>query len=287
MSDLITAEAVSKRYEAKEALKGVSFSVEPGQIIGLLGPNGAGKTTLLKAILGLTTCQGGLTVMGKKPRRERVALMKEMSFIADVAILPRWLKVKNAIDFVEGVHPAFDRAKAMGFIEKTTIPLGARVGALSKGMVAQLHLALVMAIDVKMLILDEPTLGLDIMYRKRFYQSLLDDYYTEDRTIIITTHQVEEVESILTDVMMLDQGRLILNCSMDDFHKKFACVQPFGQEESERLRVLKPLSEKTHFGQPVFLFEDQSKDALDSLGTMTVPAISDVFVAKVEGAVHA
>ena len=274
---MIEAKGLSKRYGDFSALSDIDLWIEPGQIVGLVGPNGAGKTTLLKSLLGLTPFNGYLRIQGLDPRCERGDLMKQMCFIADVAILPRWLKVSNAIDFVEGVHPRFNREKAQSFIQRTNIGLNKRVSELSKGMVVQLHLALVMAIDVNILVLDEPTLGLDILYRKRFYQTLIEDYYTTNRTIIIATHQVEEVESMLTHLIMIRSGKKILDCSMSTFSERFQCVSA-QQAHVGTLRDMSPLSETTQFGRVSFLF-DQGQD-LEQYGDVYVPSISDVFVAK-------
>lgn len=277
---VIEATKLGKHYKNFSALKQINFDIQQGQIVGLIGPNGAGKTTLLKSILGLTEYEGKLSVLGLHPRKDRVKLMQRMCFIADVAILPRWIKVKNAVDFVEGVHPRFDRNKALEFLSKTDIKLSHKVKELSKGMVVQLHLALVMAIDVEILILDEPTLGLDILYRKDFFQTILDDYYNEKRTIIITTHQVEEVESILTDLMMLDHGELILKNSMEDITERFVEVvaEPVNVGH---LQQLGPLSERKEIGRVRFLFENADKAQLAQYGELAVPSVSDIFVAKI------
>src|SRR5215468_11149057 len=222
MTAVIEALGVTKNYGATRALDGVTFSVEPGRIVGLIGPNGAGKTTALKAILGLTSFSGELRVLGLDPRTQRDALMREVCFMADVAVLPRWLRVSQALDFVGGVHPRFDRAIAESFLKKTDIRMASRVRELSKGMVTQLHLALVLAIDARLLVLDEPTLGLDLLYRKQFYDSLLNDYFDKNRTIIVTTHQVEEIQNVITDLMFINRGRIALSCSMEEFEARYA-----------------------------------------------------------------
>lgn len=280
---IIQADNLSKCYASVDALNNVSFSVKRGKIVGLLGPNGAGKTTLLKAILGLTPYAGSLSVLGMNPRTQRSKMMERMCFIADVAILPKWLGVSHAIDFVEGVHPQFDRNKALGFLKKTDIPMNAKVAHLSKGMVAQLHLALAMAINVELLVLDEPTLGLDIIYRKNFYQSLLNDYYDENRTIVITTHQVEEIESILTDVIMISHGKVILQESMESILNSY-CLVLADSEQVSALRALNPVSEEQHLGGMRFLFKGVESEQLALLGKVETPSISDIFVAKVAGA---
>lgn len=280
---MIEAKGLTKCYGDFFAINAIDFSIDPGQIVGLVGLNGAGKTTLLKSLLGLTPYEGYLRILGLEPRRQRSTLMRRMCFIADVAILPRWLKVSNAIDFVEGVHPCFSRKKALGFIQRADVSLNKRVSELSKGMVVQLHLALVMAIDVDILVLDEPTLGLDILYRKRFYQTLIEDYYTANRTIIIATHQVEEVESMLTHLMMIRSGKKILDCPMTSFTERFECVCTQAQYV-ETLRGMSPLSESTQFGRTSFIFDHaQAMNlSLDRYGDVYVPSVSDVFVAKME-----
>ncbi|MGD8828428.1 MAG: ABC transporter ATP-binding protein, partial [Gammaproteobacteria bacterium] len=254
MTTLIEARGLTKSYGPVKALDNVDFRIEEGRIVGLIGPNGAGKTTALKAILGLTRFGGELDVLGVDPRRDRYKLMQEVCFIADVAVLPKWLKVNQALDLMDSVHPRFNREKAERFLQRTEVRPRAKIGHLSKGMVTQLHLALVMAIDVRLLILDEPTLGLDILYRKEFYSTLLSDYFDENRTIVVTTHQVEEVENILTDLMFINHGRLVLNESMEDVAERYTevLVRP---EDAERARELKPLHERDVFGKRLFLFE--------------------------------
>jgi ABC-2 type transport system ATP-binding protein len=279
---LIEAHGLRKRYGATVALDGINLQVGEGRILGLIGPNGAGKTTALNAILGLAPFEGELRVLGLNPWTERDALMREVCFIADVAILPRWMRVTQALDYVEGVHPRFDRAKAEGFLAKTAIKRTSRVRELSKGMVAQLHLALVMAIDARLLVLDEPTLGLDLLYRKQFYDSLLNDYFDRSRTIIVTTHQVEEVQNILTDVMFLNGGRIVLNHSMEDFEARFTEAL-VGPEHIAAARALKPIHERAVFGKSTLLFNGADRQQLAALGEVRTPSIADVFIAVIGG----
>jgi len=282
MSAVITASGLSKRYKSALALDNVSFQIEPGRIVGLIGPNGAGKTTALKAILGLTDFSGSLNVLGFDPRKQRDRLMGEVCFIADVAVLPRWIKVRQAVDFVANVHPRFDRAKCEAFLARTKLQPEQRVRQMSKGMIVQLHLALVMAIDAKLLILDEPTLGLDILYRKQFYQSLLEDYFDENKTIIVTTHQVEEVEHILTDLMFIRDGRIVLDADMDAVGERFIEVM-VGADKAAAARALKPLDERQVFGKSIFLFDGADRATLEQLGETRRPSVSDLFVATMKG----
>ena len=274
---------VYKNFGGIQALNGISLSVRGNELIGLIGPNGAGKTTALKAILGLTSFEGELRVLGLDPYRQRARLMEDVCFIADVAILPRWLRVRQAIEFVESVHPRFQKAKALEFLSRTEIGMSKRVKELSKGMVAQLHLALVMAIDARLLVLDEPTLGLDILYRKSFYESLLNDYFDEKRTIIITTHQVEEVEHILTDLMFIQHGRIVLHASMDDVAERYAEVMVSPARHAEAL-ALKPIYERKVFGKHVLLFENADRARLAKLGEINTPSVADLFVGKMQEA---
>jgi ABC-2 type transport system ATP-binding protein len=274
----IEARGLRKTYGATKALDGVDLKVEEGRILGLIGPNGAGKTTALNAILGLTPCEGELRVLGLDPWRQRDALMREVCFIADVAVLPRWMKVRQALDYVQGVHPRFDRARAEGFLARTQIPIGKKIGKLSKGMVTQLHLALVMAIDAKLLILDEPTLGLDILFRKQFYDSLLNDYFDGKRTIVVTTHQVEEIQHVLTDLAFIKGGRIVLDSSMEGFEARYAEVMVKAEDAGE-VRALGPLHERQVFGRSVFLFEGKERVELERFGEVRTPSIADVFVA--------
>ena len=282
MSAVITASGLSKRYKSALALDNVSFQIEPGRIVGLIGPNGAGKTTALKAILGLTDFDGSLNVLGYDPRKQRDKLMGEVCFIADVAVLPRWIKVRQAVDFVANVHPRFNRAKCEAFLARTKLQPEQRVRQMSKGMIVQLHLALVMAIDAKLLILDEPTLGLDILYRKQFYQNLLEDYFDENKTIIVTTHQVEEVEHILTDLMFIRDGRIVLDADMDAVGERFAEVM-VGADKAAEARQLKPLDERQVFGKSIFLFDGADRATLEQLGEIRRPSVSDLFVATMKG----
>jgi ABC-2 type transport system ATP-binding protein len=276
----IEARGLRKSFGTTVALNGVNFSVEEGRILGMIGPNGAGKTTALNAILGLTPYQGELRVLGRNPWTERDQLMRDVCFISDVAILPRWIKVSQAIDYVAGVHPRFDRAKAEAFLAKTTVGRDRKVKQLSKGMVAQLHLALVMAIDAKLLVLDEPTLGLDLLYRKQFYDSLLNDYFDRNRTIVVTTHQVDELQNVLTDVMFMDRGRIVLDCSMEEIESRYAelTVQP---AQVAAARALKPIHERNVLGRSIMLFDRADRSQLSALGEMRTPGIADLFVAVI------
>ena len=282
MSAVITASGLSKHYKSALALDDVSFQIEPGRIVGLIGPNGAGKTTALKAILGLTDFSGQLNVLGFDPRKQRDKLMGEVCFIADVAVLPRWIRVSEVVDFVANVHPRFDRKKCEAFLSRTKLHPGQRVRQMSKGMIVQLHLALVMAIDAKLLILDEPTLGLDILYRKQFYQNLLEDYFDEHKTIIVTTHQVEEVEHILTDLMFIRDGKIVLDADMDAVGERFIEVL-VNADKADAARQLKPLDERQVFGKSIFLFDGASRSVLEQLGETRRPTISDLFVATMKG----
>src|SRR3989454_2195369 len=278
----IEARGLRKAFGTTIALDGVNLRVEEGRILGLIGPNGAGKTTALNTILGLTPYQGELNVLGRDPWTERDQLMRDVSFIADVAVLPRWMRVSQALDYVAGVHPRFDRAKAEGFLVKTNIGHGSKIRELSKGMVTQLHLALVMAMDAKLLVLDEPTLGLDILFRKQFYDSLLNDYFDRSRTIVVTTHQVEEVQDVLTDLMFIDRGRIVLECSMEEFETRYleVVVNP---DQLAAARALKPMHERPAFGRSVLLFDRADRDQLAALGDVRRPSIADLFVAMMSG----
>jgi ABC-2 type transport system ATP-binding protein len=276
----IEARGLRRAFGTTVAVDGVDLHVEEGRIVGLIGPNGAGKTTALNAILGLTQYQGELKVLGRDPWTERDQLMRDVCFIADVAVLPRWIRVSQALDYVAGVHPRFDRAKAEGFLLKTTIRNTNKVRELSKGMVAQLHLALVMAIDAKLLVLDEPTLGLDILYRKQFYDSLLNDYFDRTRTIVVTTHQVEEIQDVLTDVMFINRGRIVLNCSMEEFESRYAEVT-VNPAQVAAARALRPMHERQVFGRSILLFDRVDREQLSNLGEVRTPSIADLFVAVV------
>ena len=274
----IEARGLRKAFGATVAVDGVDLRVEEGRILGLIGPNGAGKTTALNAILGLTPYQGELKVLGRDPWTAREHLMRDVSFIADVAVLPRWLRVSQALDYVSGVHPRFDRAKAERFLAKTAINRSGKVRELSKGMVAQLHLALVMAIDAKLLVLDEPTLGLDILYRKQFYDSLLNDYFDRTRTIVVTTHQVEEIQDVLTDLMFINHGRIVLSCSMEEFESRYLEVM-VNPDQVAAARALKPIHERQVFGRSILLFDRADRRQLAAFGEVRTPSIADLFVA--------
>lgn len=279
MSTRISAKHITKHYGKTAVLKGIDVDIGAGQIVGLIGPNGAGKTTLIKSILGLCPCEGELNVLGINPKTNRPALMQEVSFIADVAILPRWLKVANAIELMTTVHPNFNRDKALDFLKNTDIGLDKKVKELSKGMVVQLHLALIIAIDAKILVLDEPTLGLDIIYRKTFYDTLLNDYYNEHRTIIITTHQIEEVEHLLTHVMMMNHGQLVLNSPMDQLEKQYIEVIANTQQH-DKLMALSPIHTRKALGKTSYLFEHVAEKTLKQYGETRRPSMSDLFIAK-------
>jgi ABC-2 type transport system ATP-binding protein len=276
----IEARGLRKAFGTTVALDGVDLRVEEGRILGLIGPNGAGKTTALNAILGLIPYDGQLRVLGRDPWVERERLMRDVSFIADVAVLPRWIRVSQAIEYVAGVHPRFDRAKAEAFLARTTIKNSSKVRELSKGMVAQLHLALVMAIDARLLVLDEPTLGLDILYRKQFYDSLLNDYYDRSRTIIVTTHQVEEIQHVITDLMFIDRGRIVFACNMEDFELRYVelTVKP---DRLADARALKPIHERQVLGRSILLFDRADRQQLTALGEVRTPGIADLFVAVI------
>jgi ABC-2 type transport system ATP-binding protein len=282
MSALIEACDLTKKYGAQVALDHANFSVQAGRIVGLIGPNGAGKTSALRAILGLTTYQGQLKVLGREPFRERTKLMDEACFIADVAVLPAWLKVNDAIDFVAGVHPRFRRDRAAALLAKTQITGERRMRELSKGMKTQVHLALTMAIDAKLLVLDEPTLGLDILARRAFYDALVNDYMDETRTILITTHQVEEIENLLTDVLFIEKGRIVLDSSLDDIATRYAAVA-VAADKSDAARAERPFYERRMLGKVVLYYEHPNLEKLAELGEVHTPSISDLFVAKLSG----
>ena len=281
---VIEARGLRKSFGTNIALDGIDLRVVQGRILGLIGPNGAGKTTALNAILGLTPYRGELNVLGRDPWNERDQLMTDVCFIADVAVLPRWIKVSQVLEYVAGVHPRFDRAKAESFLAKTTIRPTSKVKELSKGMVVQLHLAVVLSIDAKLLVLDEPTLGLDILYRKQFYDSLLNDYYDRNRTIVVSTHQVEELEHIFTDLMFIDRGRIVLSCSMEEFESRYVevAVKP---DQADAVRALKPLYERQTFGRSILLFDLKlnpvNRQQLGALGEVHTPSIADLFVAVI------
>jgi ABC-2 type transport system ATP-binding protein len=278
-SPLIEARGLSKRYGSFLALDRADFVVQPGRIVGLIGPNGAGKTTALRAVLGLTTYDGELRVLAREPFAERALLMQETSFIADVAVLPSWLRVQQAIDFVAGVHPRFRRERAAALLAKTDIGMRRRIGELSKGMKTMVHLALTMAIDARLLVLDEPTLGLDILARRGFYDALVNDYMDETRTIVITTHQVEEVENLLTDVLFIDKGRIVLDCSVEDIGTRYAAVE-VADDRLAAARQERPFHERRALGKTVLYFEGGDRQKLEAFGELAAPSVSDLFVAK-------
>jgi ABC-2 type transport system ATP-binding protein len=283
MTALISASHLSKSYDGKtKAVDDVSFEIPAGRIIGLIGPNGSGKTTALKAILGLSTFDGDLKVLGFDPRTQRDELMNEVCFIADVAVLPRWIKVKEVVDFVAGTHPKFNRAKCEAYLAHTKLKPNMKVKQMSKGMIVQLHLSLVMAIDAKLLVLDEPTLGLDILYRKQFYQNLLEDYFDEEKTIIVTTHQVEEIEHILSDLMFIRDGKIVMSATMDELAERFTEVM-VSQEHQAAAKSLNPIDERQVFGKSVFLFDGVPRKDLNQLGETRNVGIADLFVATMKG----
>ena len=282
MSYVIEARGLTKRYKSTIAVDNIDLKIPAGRIVGLIGPNGAGKTSVLKAILGLANYEGELSVLGKNPAKERAALMDDVCFIADVAVLPRWIQVWQLIELTEKIHPKFSREKCLQYLSSTKVTLDHKVKQLSKGMVAQLHLAIVMSIDVKLLVLDEPTLGLDILFRKQFYTNLLNDYFDEERTILITTHQVEEIEHILSDLIFIQDGRIALDATMDDIQSAFheLMVSP---ENAEAARALQPISERVLFGRHIFLFKGANREQLRELGELRTPGVADLFVATMTG----
>ncbi len=286
VNPVVKASGLTKRYGKSVAVDNISFEIPAGRIIGLIGPNGSGKTTTLKAMLGLVPFEGELRVLGLDPRTQRDELMENVSFIADVAVLPRWLRVREAVDFVAGVHPKFDRAKAERYLKNTKLTPKMKVKEMSKGMIVQLHLALVMAIDAKLLVLDEPTLGLDILYRKQFYQNLLEDYFDEQKTIIVTTHQVEEIEHILSDLMFIRDGRITLSATMDEIGERFTEVM-VPADKVEAGRAMKPIDERQVFGKSVMLFDGSvngvTREKIAALGETRSPGIADLFVATMKG----
>ena len=283
MTSLVSAQGVTKQFGSFRAVDNVSFEIDKGKILGLIGPNGAGKTTLLKAVLGLTDCEGHLSVLGLDPFKQRKELMQNICFIADVAVLPRWIKVSQLLDYVEAIHPNFTRNRAELLLTQTKIRSGSKVKELSKGMVTQLHLSIIMSIDAKLLILDEPTLGLDIIFRKEFYANLLSDYFDEERTILVTTHQVEEIENLLTDIMFIDEGRILLNSPMESLGDTYVELMTSG-EEAAKAQSLNPLAVNELFGKSVMLFEGVSRERLEGFGELRTPAVADLFVAKIKGA---
>jgi len=282
MTTIVEARDLSKRYGNFVALDHVNFTLQPGLIVGLIGRNGAGKTTVLKTILGLSSYQGSVQVLGMEPERDRNALMSDVCFIADSAVLPRWLTVAHAIDYVAGVHPRFDRKRADEVLATTDIRRGSRIGELSKGMITQLHLALILAIDARLLVLDEPTLGLDLIYRRQFYDTLLNDYFDKERTILLTTHQVEEVEHLLTDVLFIDRGRMLLDAATEDLPARFQQLM-VAPDKIDAARALGPFYVREVFGRTIMLYENQPAAGLAALGDVSTPGIADLFVAKVQG----
>ena len=282
MTNVIEARGLTKRYKRTIAVDNIDLQIPAGRIVGLIGPNGAGKTSALKAILGLATYEGDLKVLGKSPASDRAALMEDVCFIADVAVLPRWIRVWQLIELTERIHPKFSREKCLHYLSSTKVTLDHRVKQLSKGMVAQLHLAIVMAIDAKLLILDEPTLGLDILFRKQFYTNLLNDYFDEQRTILITTHQVEEIEHILSDLLFIQDGRIALNSSMEDVQQGYAELMT-APDHAAAARELQPLNERELFGRHIFLFRNVSREQLKELGEVRTPSVADLFVAIMSG----
>lgn len=282
MTAIVSARGLTKRYGRTLAVDHIDLEIPPGRIVGLIGPNGAGKTSALKAILGLATYDGELQVLGRKPATERAALMEDVCFIADVAVLPRWIRVRQLIEVTERIHPRFSRTRCLDYLAHTKVTLEHKVKQLSKGMVAQLHLALVMAIDVRLLVLDEPTLGLDILYRKQFYSSLLNDYFDEQRTILITTHQVEEVEHILTDLIFIRDGRIALHATMDEVEQRYVelMVRP---DRANEARALRPLYERELFGRHIFLYHNVDRERLAGMGELHTPSVADLFVATMKG----
>jgi len=282
MSNVIEARGLTKRYKGTVAVDNIDLQIPAGRIVGLIGPNGAGKTTALKAILGLANYEGELSVLGKNPAKDRAALMEDVCFIADVAVLPRWIRVSELIELTENIHSKFSREKCLEYLASTKITQDHKVKQLSKGMVVQLHLAIVMAIDVKLLVLDEPTLGLDILFRKQFYTNLLNDYFDEERTIIITTHQVEEIEHILSDLIFIQDGRIALDCSMEKVQESYVelIVTP---DNAAAARELKPLYERELFGRHIFLYENANRQQLKELGELHTPSVADLFVATMSG----
>ena len=282
MNYVIEAQGLTKRYSRTVAVDNIDLQIPAGRIVGLIGPNGAGKTSALKAILGLATYEGNLSVLGKSPARDRAALMEEVCFIADVAVLPRWIRVWQLIELTESIHPKFSREKCLQYLSSTKVTPDHRVKQLSKGMVAQLHLAIVMSIDVKLLVLDEPTLGLDILFRKQFYTNLLNDYFDEQRTILITTHQVEEIEHILSDLIFIQDGRIALNSSMEDVQQSYTELM-VAPDKAAEARELQPMDERELFGRHIFLFRNANREQLKALGEVRTPNVADLFVAIMNG----
>ena len=283
MTSLVSAQGVSKLYGDTRAVDNVSFEIQKGKILGLIGPNGAGKTSLLKALLGLTDCEGKLSVLGLDPFRQRKELMQNICFIADVAVLPRWIRVSQLLEFMQQTHANYSQDRAEEMLARTKIRRDSKVRELSKGMVTQLHLSIIMAIDAKLLVLDEPTLGLDIIFRKEFYGNLLEDYFDGERTILITTHQVEEIENLLTDLMFINEGRILLNASMEALPESYVELVTSG-DSADSARNLGPIYERDLFGKKVMTFEEVAREKLEGFGEMHTPSVADLFVAKIKGA---
>lgn len=278
MSSIIHANGLTKSYGKFDALKNVSFDIGAGQIVGLIGPNGAGKTTALRCLLGLSTYKGQLSVLGKDPQTQRTQLLNEVAFIADTAVLPKWITTAQILEYMQGVHPNFDRAKAEGFLSATEVGLNQRVSQMSKGMITQLHLAVAISIDAKLLVLDEPTLGLDILYRKRFYHQLLEDFFDERRTIVITTHQVEEIEHLLTHLMFIKKGEVVLNDAMESLANRFVQID-VSSDQLQAARALQPISEQAQLGGSRLLFEGKSAEQLAEFGQVANASVADLYVA--------
>ena len=283
MNPVVQARGLNKRYGKRTILHDISFDIAPGRVVGLIGANGSGKTTTLKALLGLTDVEGELQVLGMDPRRERDKLMEEVSFIADVAVLPRWLKVRDAVDFVAGVHPRFDRKRAHAMLARTKLEPGMKVKQMSKGMIVQLHLALILAIDSRLLVLDEPTLGLDLLFRQQFYDTLLQDYLDDQRSIIVTTHEVSEIENVLTDVMFMRDGHLVLNAPMETLGDRFTQLH-VPPDRLSAAKALQPIDQRDLFGQSILLFDGVARQVLSSLGDIRTPSIHDLFLATMKEA---
>tara|TARA_X000000368_G_C22993470_1_gene695483 strand:+ start:598 stop:1473 length:876 start_codon:yes stop_codon:yes gene_type:complete len=278
---VIKAKNISKKYDESYALENIDIEISQGQIMGLIGPNGAGKSTFLQSVLGLLKTEGTLEVLGLDPRKDRHKLLKEVCSITDVAVLPKWMTVQQLLNYMDGVHPGFNLDKCISILSRTNIKLHSKIKVLSRGMVVQLHLSLVMAIDAKILVLDEPTLGLDLVYRKDFYSQLIEDYYEGDKTILISTHQVEEIEGVLSDAVFMNQGRIVMKDSIESINKKYLELRP-DQNSLEAARSLNPMHQRTELGREVMLFEDIDKDKLVALGEVRPPVIADLFMAIME-----
>ena len=278
---VINARNISKKYDDSYALDGIDLQVMQGQIMGLIGPNGAGKSTFLQSVLGLLKTEGTLEVLGLDPRKDRHKLLKEVCSITDVAVLPKWMTVIQLLNYIDGVHPGFSLEKCIDILSRTNIKLPSKIKVLSRGMVVQLHLSIVMAIDAKVLILDEPTLGLDLVYRKDFYSQLIEDYYEGNKTILISTHQVEEIEGVLSDAVFMNQGRIVMQDSIESINRKYLELRP-DQNSIDKARSLNPMHSRTELGREVMLFEDVDKDKLMEMGDVRPPVIADLFMAIME-----